>query len=209
MRYICQICGYVYDEEQEGIPFASLPDTWTCPMCKAPKSMFAPQDEEKEEEATAETIESDGDLEKLSPGALAALFSNLARGMEKQYKAKESEQLLKLSEYFTASVPEIKGADLEMIRKLSEEDIGTAYPAAKASASRHKDRGAMRACVWGEKVERIIQALLDRYAKEGESFLEGNDVWVCSVCGFVYIGENPPSICPVCKVPDWKFGKIG
>ena len=82
------------------------------------------------------------------------------------------------------------------------------YPAAKAAASRHKDRGAMRACVWGEKVERIIQALLDRYEKEGESFLEGNDVWVCSVCGFVYIGENPPSICPVCKVPDWKFGKI-
>ena len=33
MRYICSICGYVYDEEKEGVPFSSLPDTWVCPPC--------------------------------------------------------------------------------------------------------------------------------------------------------------------------------
>ena len=31
MRYICSICGYVYDEEKEGVPFSGLPDTWVCP----------------------------------------------------------------------------------------------------------------------------------------------------------------------------------
>ena len=31
--------------------------------------------------------------------------------------------------------------------------------------------------------------------------------WVCSVCGYVYEGENPPEICPPCKVPADKFIK--
>ena len=37
--------------------------------------------------------------------------------------------------------------------------------------------------------------------------LEHTGVYVCSVCGFVYVGDNPPEICPVCKVPSWKFDK--
>jgi rubrerythrin len=31
--------------------------------------------------------------------------------------------------------------------------------------------------------------------------------WVCSVCGYVYEGEQPPEKCPVCKVPGSKFVK--
>ena len=31
---------------------------------------------------------------------------------------------------------------------------------------------------------------------------------VCTVCGFVYVGDEPPKLCPVCKVPDWKFEKV-
>lgn len=38
--WICKICGYVYDEAKEGIPFDKLPDDWTCPVCKHPKSDF-------------------------------------------------------------------------------------------------------------------------------------------------------------------------
>ncbi len=29
--------------------------------------------------------------------------------------------------------------------------------------------------------------------------------WVCTVCGYVYEGENPPEECPVCKAPASKF----
>ena len=43
MKYICQVCEYVYDEEAEG--FADLPDDWTCPLCGVPKSEFAPVEE--------------------------------------------------------------------------------------------------------------------------------------------------------------------
>lgn len=38
--------------------------------------------------------------------------------------------------------------------------------------------------------------------------LEGTNIWVCTTCGFVYIGEQAPELCPVCKVPAWKFEKI-
>ncbi len=31
--------------------------------------------------------------------------------------------------------------------------------------------------------------------------------WVCSVCGYVYEGENPPEFCPQCKAPASKFKK--
>ena len=29
--------------------------------------------------------------------------------------------------------------------------------------------------------------------------------WICSVCGYVYEGENPPAECPVCHVDSSKF----
>ncbi len=31
--------------------------------------------------------------------------------------------------------------------------------------------------------------------------------WVCSVCGYVYEGENPPEFCPQCKVAGSKFNE--
>jgi len=36
-KYICSVCGYEYDGE---IPFEELPDTYTCPICGQPKSVF-------------------------------------------------------------------------------------------------------------------------------------------------------------------------
>ena len=42
-KYICSICGYVYDPaENGGVAFGDLPDDWKCPRCKQPKSKFNP-----------------------------------------------------------------------------------------------------------------------------------------------------------------------
>ena len=38
--------------------------------------------------------------------------------------------------------------------------------------------------------------------------LADTEIWICTACGFIYIGETPPELCPVCKVPSWKFEKI-
>ena len=39
-KYVCLICGYVYDEEKEGVKFEDLPDTWVCPVCGVGKDNF-------------------------------------------------------------------------------------------------------------------------------------------------------------------------
>ena len=39
-KWVCTICGYVYDEIT---PFEDLPDDWVCPLCLAPKSVFEQQ----------------------------------------------------------------------------------------------------------------------------------------------------------------------
>ena len=32
--------------------------------------------------------------------------------------------------------------------------------------------------------------------------------WRCPVCGYIYVGENPPEFCPQCKVPGSKFVEV-
>lgn len=48
-KYKCLICGHIYDEEKEGVLFKDLPDTWVCPICKVPKSMFRLVEEENKD----------------------------------------------------------------------------------------------------------------------------------------------------------------
>lgn len=40
MKYVCKVCGYVYDEEEEGVLFSELGDDFVCPICKVDKSNF-------------------------------------------------------------------------------------------------------------------------------------------------------------------------
>ena len=47
-KWICTVCGYVYDPSigdptsgiDPGTAFEELPDDWVCPECGAPKDMF-------------------------------------------------------------------------------------------------------------------------------------------------------------------------
>ncbi|MBC5649414.1 rubredoxin-like domain-containing protein [Christensenella tenuis] len=218
MRYVCQVCGYIYDEAKEKTLFSELPDDWRCPLCNASKDNFQPAEKKFEDRpesaapAQANTIQTNMDvhgdsLYSLSMGQLAALCSNLARGCEKQYKEQEAGLFRELAAYFTKHVPAVEDAAVEQLAARLQEDIDR-YPAIRSTVDAAKDRGAARICVWGEKVTRMLSSLVERYLKEGESLLADTDIWVCSVCGFVYIGEAPPELCPVCKVPAWKFEKI-
>lgn len=40
MKMVCTVCGYVYDEDAEGVKWEDLPETYTCPMCGVGKDMF-------------------------------------------------------------------------------------------------------------------------------------------------------------------------
>ena len=112
-----------------------------------------------------------------------------------------------LADYLSAITPPLNDASVEMIEASLAEDIED-YPTVRQTVDADGDRGAARALTWGEKVSRMLSSLVERYLKEGESMLEGLDIWLCTACGFVYVGEKAPELCPVCKVPSWKFEKI-
>ena len=40
MKYKCQVCGYIYDDEAEETKFENLEDDWVCPLCGVGKEMF-------------------------------------------------------------------------------------------------------------------------------------------------------------------------
>lgn len=50
-KYMCIVCGYVYDPQkgdpdngvQAGTRFEQIPDDWVCPVCGADKSQFEVQ----------------------------------------------------------------------------------------------------------------------------------------------------------------------
>ncbi|PWM21702.1 MAG: hypothetical protein DBX44_08250, partial [Oscillospiraceae bacterium] len=109
MRYVCSICGYVYDEAKEKTPFSQLPESWTCPLCGAPKALFVPEKKAEPQRASAALVHMDEDMTKLSAGALAALCSNLARGCEKQYKDEERALFQELADAFLSASPEVPG----------------------------------------------------------------------------------------------------
>ena len=207
-KWVCKICGYVYDEEKEGTPFSELPDNWVCPLCGAGKASFAPEAKEEKAKPAPAPIQMTEDMKQLSPGELSALCSNLARGCEKQYKDPEAALFKELADFFAAAAPPVPDADIGRLLELIQGDLASGYPALRSAAEGSGDRGTQRICVWGEKVTRILESLLSRYQKDGEAFLANTQVWVCTVCGFVYIGDKAPELCPVCKVPAWKFEKV-
>jgi rubrerythrin len=92
--------------------------------------------------------------------------------------------------------------------ELIDRDLNEGFVAANKAASEVNDRGAKRALVWSEKVTRILKSLLVRYQKEGNAMIDNTGVYVCTICGFIYIGDKLPDICPICKVPNWKFERI-
>ena len=135
-------------------------------------------------------------------------IKDLFRFKSKKERAKEAEAFTAIAAYFTRHADGGDDSSPEAIRALLSDDLSRGYPDLRKKAAAAGDRGAARVLVWGEKVTRMASSLLERYEKEGEAFLAGTSVWLCTVCGFIYIGDNPPGICPVCKVPSWKFTRI-
>ena len=139
---------------------------------------------------------------------MSILCSNLARGCEKQYLPQQAEDFRTLAAFFLSKVEPVQEASTRKLLELIEQDLSVGYPYGNAVASEKPDRGALRCQVWSEKVTRMLQSLLTRYEAEGDKMLENTGVWVCTVCGFVYVGNAAPELCPVCKVPSWKFEKV-
>jgi len=220
-KYVCTICGYVYDEAVEKVKFQDLPETWKCPLCSAPKSAFkamaetgtaAPQStssaDTRSDAKQVELHEDIGDMKKLSAGELSALCSSLAKGCEKQYLAEESGLYMQLADYFKSKMSIPDESTFPELLELVNNNLSAQITEADNEAESASDRGAKRVLTWNRKVTTMLGALIERYEKEGDAMLENTNVYVCGICGFIYIGDNPPAVCPICKVPSLKFVQI-
>ena len=51
-KYVCNVCGYVYEPVDgdpdngiaPGTPFEDIPEDWTCPLCGVGKENFSPEE---------------------------------------------------------------------------------------------------------------------------------------------------------------------
>lgn len=215
MKYRCGVCGYIYNEEKEGVRFADLPDDWQCPVCGEGKEGFEPVEEDDEAPApspataNSPTAAPSGapeitgfeneDLRELTAGQLSALCSNLRRGCGVQQLPREAELFGQIADYFESVTVQEDHDGVRTLLDMINSDL-MEYGDAKATCALMSDRGALRVLTWSEKATLIMRTVLERYLKD-PSFLEHTGVYVCDICGFIYIGDDPPEVCPVCKVP--------
>lgn len=137
---------------------------------------------------------------------LTAVFSNLAKAAVKQQKYEVSELLAQLASEYAPS--EDSSGSLERLREMLAGDIDSEYPGVFDKGRELGDRGALRAATWGEKVTKAQRGLVDRYGSKGESLLEDKQIFVCEACGFLFLGDQAPDICPVCKAPSLRFAAV-
>jgi len=209
MKYRCTVCGHIYDEDFEQILFRDLPNDWVCPICGAPKDLFEPYDDEVIREVKKSEVKPqiNDDIE-LTPRELAIIMSNLARGAEKQYQDDLKLLFTELKDYFNDIKAPVDEAKIETLELALMKDLNEKYPLLNETSKDEGDRGTLRALTWSTKVSTMLTSLLNTYKKEGNKMLENKKIFVCSVCGFVYIGEKAPDLCPVCKVPSFKFVEV-
>ena len=209
-KYRCTICGYIYDEAKEKVKFKDLPDDWKCPLCGAPKNLF----EEIKEESEEKTLENDDldsslideELRELSNYEIAFILSNLARGCDKQYLKEESSLFRELALYYENKEENEKGSLDDVLKKV-DTDINN-FERANKVFSKYEDRGAKRVINWASKSTNIMKVVINTYKDKGIDYLKNTKIWVCDICGFVYIGDTPPKVCPVCKVPSIKILEV-
>ena len=193
-KYICPICGYVYDEAKEGVKFEDLPDDWKCPLCGAPKNLF------KAEAVEVVVEEQEEELREMNYGEVSALCSSLASSCEKQYLQEAADLFKKLANYYNSKA-KIEGNFEDLINKINK-DLDLNYKKAREVSQEKQDRGSLRVITWGEKVTMILKSLIN------EGIPTDKKIYVCEVCGFVYVGNEKPEICPVCKVLNFKLVEV-
>lgn len=217
-EFKCGLCGYIFSEAvglpEKNIPpgtkWEDIPDSFVCPLCGAPKAVF---EEVKAKKETAKKVESKPVMQKVekvgeyTPEIISIIFSNLAKGCEKQRLFEEMDLFNDLSLFFKENGTAGDSVDFNDSLAMLEDDLSTKFPTAKNISQGVGDRGALRALTWSEKVSMIDSTLVSGYLNDKES-MEDTDLYVCEICGFVYSGQDLPDNCPICKVPKFKITKM-
>ncbi len=93
---------------------------------------------------------------------------------------------------------------LARLDALSKDCTANAYPQLKENSG--ANRGALRAYTWGNKTMTILKSVIGRVITKGDAVLAaGQAFYVCDACGFIFVGNEAPAVCPVCKAPAARF----
>ena len=44
MKYVCEVCGWVFDEEEQGKKWEEVGDDFECPLCAVGKDQFSAEE---------------------------------------------------------------------------------------------------------------------------------------------------------------------
>jgi rubredoxin-NAD+ reductase len=44
MKYVCDVCGWVYDEDETGVKWENLPEDFECELCGVGKDQFTAEE---------------------------------------------------------------------------------------------------------------------------------------------------------------------
>ena len=82
-------------------------------------------------------------------------------------------------------------------------EIEEMYSAYIALAKHYGDKAAEISLLYALEAEMMHYELFEK-AKEhvdrGEDMPVEGHIWICPVCGYTVIGEEPPAKCPICGV---------
>ncbi|NQT84929.1 rubredoxin [bacterium] len=56
-KYICGVCGYVYDEDKETAKWEELPDDWVCPVSGSAKTEYRPAEPPREDAQPSSAVD--------------------------------------------------------------------------------------------------------------------------------------------------------
>ena len=89
-------------------------------------------------------------------------------------------------------------------------EVEDMYPAYLQLAKYFNEKGAENSfhfAIEAEKIHAKMYSEAKEKAEKGED-IEEKDIYICPVCGYTYVGEDPPERCPVCGISREKFVKF-
>ena len=89
-------------------------------------------------------------------------------------------------------------------------EVEDMYPAYITLAEYFGEKGAsvsINYALSAEKIHAEMYGEAKNKAEKGED-IEEKDIYICPICGYTYIGDEPPEKCPVCGAPKEKFVKF-
>ena len=210
-KYVCQICGYVYDKDQ-------LPEDFVCPICGATVDKF-----QKEEINMAELkgSKTEANLQEAFSG------ESQARNKYTYYASKaRKEGYVQIANIFEETAGNEK-EHAEMWFKLLHDGVGTTIDNLKDAADGENYEWtdmyatfAKEARAEGfediaksfEGVAEVEKVHEERYRKLADNIAKGivfardeEVVWKCGNCGHIQKGKDAPDVCPVCAHPQAYF----